>query len=437
LEVADQTDQAEQTIHQLVRMIEEKRVKVRIYTKGRLHAKAYIFDYGPVYDLYGKVRDREEKGIAITGSSNLTLSGVTHNTELNVIVNGNQNHAALTAWFEELWEEAEDFDEKLLQELKQSWAVAEVSPYELYLRTLYRLVKDRLDEESRQVTLGSKIEDALADFQKRAVEVVSGMIRQHGGGFVADVVGLGKSFIGAAIVKRQEQQGSRPLVICPAPLKEMWEGYNEEYELNAQVLSMGLISTEERAAEFLDPDHGRYRDRDFVLIDESHNFRSSETYRYEGLQRFLESGGRRVCLLTATPRNKTAWDVYHQIKLFHPNDKTLLPIDPPDLKQFFKQIENGQKKLPDLLQHVLYRRPHGRQWEEMDLDWAMDRIAERVKQTRDETYEETDEQGFTVNRTTAIGHLGGATLDNEENYLIKKLFTAGLGMLAIENQARI
>ena len=356
LEVGDQTEKAEQTIHLLVRMIEEKRVKVRISTKGRLHAKAYIFDYGPVYDLYGKVKDREERGIAITGSSNLTLSGVTHNTELNVVVHGNDNHAALTKWFDELWGEAEDFDEKLLQELKQSWVLAEISPYELYLRTLYRLVKDRIDEQRRQITLGSKIEDALADFQKRAVEVVSGMIRQHGGGFVADVVGLGKSFIGAAIVKRQEQQGMRSLIICPAPLVEMWQQYDEEYELNAKVLSMGMISSEDNAAKHLDPEHGDYRDRDFVLIDESHNFRSSETYRYEALQRFLENGAKKVCLLTATPRNKTAWDVYHQIKLFHPNDKTLLQIDPPDLKEYFKRIDSGDKKLPALLQHVLYRR---------------------------------------------------------------------------------
>ena len=76
------------------------------------------------------------------------------------------------------------------------------------------------------------------------------MIKDYGGGFVADVVGLGKSFIGAAIIKRHEQQGLRPLIICPPPLLEMWETYNEEYELNAQVLSAGLISNPERATEF-------------------------------------------------------------------------------------------------------------------------------------------------------------------------------------------
>jgi formate dehydrogenase major subunit len=86
---------------------------------------------------------------------------------------------------------------------------------------------------------------------------------------------------------------------------------------------------------------------------------------------------------------------------------------------------------------VKYRAPYADCWEERSLEWAMERIARLVKQTRDASYEETTDQGVPVNRTLAIGHLGGATLDNEENYLIKKLWTAGLGIVAVENQARI
>jgi formate dehydrogenase major subunit len=67
----------------------------------------------------------------------------------------------------------------------------------------------------------------------------------------------------------------------------------------------------------------------------------------------------------------------------------------------------------------------------------VEQIAQRVKATRDASYQERDDQGRPINRTLAIGHLGGATLDNEENYLIRKLFTAGLGIVAVENQARI
>ncbi len=92
---------------------------------------------------------------------------------------------------------------------------------------------------------------------------------------------------------------------------------------------------------------------------------------------------------------------------------------------------------PSRITTVKYRAPYGDRWEERSLDWAMDRIASLVKETRDASFEETDERGLAVNRTLAIGHLGGATLDNEENYLIKKLFTGGLGIVAVENQARI
>ncbi len=86
--------------------------------------------------------------------------------------------------------------------------------------------------------------------------------------------------------------------------------------------------------------------------------------------------------------------------------------------------------------NVLYRRPHGTEWEVIPLERAMDMVAERVMRTRAETWEELNDDGKPLRRTLGFAHLGGATLDNEENYLIKKLFTA-LGAIQIENQARI
>src|SRR5438445_6800728 len=85
---------------------------------------------------------------------------------------------------------------------------------------------------------------------------------------------------------------------------------------------------------------------------------------------------------------------------------------------------------------VLYRRPHGTRWEELDLDGAMDMIAERVLAARDDGWEEADVDGHRLRRTMGIASLGGATLDIEENYLMKKLYSA-LGAVQIENQARI
>ena len=85
---------------------------------------------------------------------------------------------------------------------------------------------------------------------------------------------------------------------------------------------------------------------------------------------------------------------------------------------------------------VLYRAPHATEWEPIELEQAMDMVAERVKAARDEHWEDEDDDGNPARRTLSMASLGGATLDNEENYLIKKLFTA-LGVVQVENQARI
>ncbi len=97
-----------------------------------------------------------------------------------------------------------------------------------------------------------------------------------------------------------------------------------------------------------------------------------------------------------------------------------------------KELVNQEGRLT----RVKYRRPHGTRWEELDLDVAMDMIAERVLAARDAGWEETDGDGHHLRRTMGIASLGGATLDIEENYLMKKLYSA-LGAVQIENQARI
>jgi hypothetical protein len=350
LERMDQTDNAQALVRSLVQMIREKRLEVRVYTKGRMHAKAYIFDY--------RNDGRYEKGLAIVGSSNLTLSGLTHNTELNVVVHGNENHTKLTEWFEGLWAEAQEFDELLMQELRQSWAEAGATPYDIYMKTLYALVSDRLDEGERgEILWDDELTRSLADFQKTAVRQAIQIIRDHGGAFVSDVVGLGKSYIGAAVVKHfVRTQGAKPLIICPKTLEDMWQGYDDEFGLDVKILPMSMLKLPDEGGARSILDQKAYKDRDFVLIDESHNFRHHSSQRYEVLADFLSRGLKKVCLLTATPRNRSAGDVYNQIKLFHQDDITHLPIDPPNLKEYFKLIERGQKRLQDLLVHILIRR---------------------------------------------------------------------------------
>jgi formate dehydrogenase major subunit len=97
-----------------------------------------------------------------------------------------------------------------------------------------------------------------------------------------------------------------------------------------------------------------------------------------------------------------------------------------------KQLVTG----PQREQKVLYRKPYGTEWQELDLATAMEMVADRVIEARRKGWQDTDQDGNPLRRTMGVASLGGATLDNEENYLIKKLFTA-LGAIQIENQARI
>jgi len=352
------TDQNESLVRLLGEMIAEDRLKIKVYTKSRLHAKAYILDF--------ENPQPNSKGIAIVGSSNISLAGFTNNTELNVYVHDNgENHDELTKWFNTLWGEAEEINEAALKEIRRSWPEYQATPYDIYMKTLYTLIKDRLDEDARGEFLWeNEITEALTDFQRDAVKRLIRIIRRYGGAFAADVVGVGKSYIGAAVIKHfRISEDARPLIICPKTLERMWLNYNSKYMLNAEVLPMSLLREgDDDNWNFLH-EEDRYRDRDFILIDESHNFRHSSPQRYKVLQDFIHTGSRKALLMTATPRNKSAHDVYNQIKLFHPNDITELPISPPNLKDYFKKIldsdtsrEKSISLFRTLLQHVLVRR---------------------------------------------------------------------------------
>jgi formate dehydrogenase major subunit len=155
---------------------------------------------------------------------------------------------------------------------------------------------------------------------------------------------------------------------------------------------------------------------------------------------------------TLTPRTKTADRVVRSVcpycavgcgqKVFVKDEKVVQIEGDPD-----SPISRGRLcpkgaaseqyvNSPSRETKVKYRRPGGTAWEDLDLDTAMDMIADRVVATREQTWEDADAQGRPLNRTRGFGLLGGATLDSEENYLIKKFFTA-MGAIQIENQARI
>ena len=342
LSLIDQTDGNEQMIRVLRELLEQHKIKIRIYALGRLHSKAYIFDYP---------ENHHDKGNVIIGSSNLSLGGLSDNTELNAIISGIGNHEKLTAWFNELWDKSEEFRVELMDELKDSWALNEVRPYDVYIKTLYHLLKDRLEIEAAEELLWEATMPPLTTFQIVAVKQALQILNDYGGVFVADVVGTGKTYIGTALLKHlQMVHGDRPLIICPKSLEDTWKDFCSEYGIQSEILTMGMIS--QGTIDLInDP---VYRNINTVLIDESHNFRYPNTNRYKNLQPYLY--GKKTILVTATPRNNTPEDIYHQIKLFHHDEETMIPIEPSNLKRFFKEAEQGNTRIQELLRYVLIRR---------------------------------------------------------------------------------
>lgn len=337
-----QTGAAQADVLTLREFIASGRIEIRSYARSRLHAKAYLCWY-PAH---------AEKGAAIVGSSNFTLAGFTGNTELNVRVTGDAEMDELKRWFEALWVDSVDVTADVALALDRSWALAETPPYHVYLKALYELYGDQL--ATPELEPGRRGGPELANFQLDAVRKALGIIDQHGGVFIGDVVGLGKTYIGAELL-RQLQYTERfpPLIICPAGLVPMWERTNELFALGAEVVSMSRIAPaaglqfDEEALDYIEeeaPADGlvleeKYPNRGVVLVDEVHNFRNGATKRYRALRHYLDGGEHKAVLLSATPQNLGPRDIYYQLRLFLDDLNHGLPLEPLHLEEYFGAVQ--------------------------------------------------------------------------------------------------
>lgn len=347
----------EAKLTKITEWIKEGKIQIKVYTKEPLHAKAYIFKFKPEI-----AKGANSEGIGIIGSSNITLSGFRRNTELNTYVRGPDNYQKINGWFNHLWESesAVPFQETLKVALEDSWALKTVCPYDIYVMTLYHLVEASLQRQTEQIWFWTDEDfmnrlrerfEAFEDFfsfQKVAIMQATNTITDYNGVFVSDVVGLGKTFIGAGLLK---QLGQRALILSPAGLTGMWEDFAESFEIDAKVISQGMLY---RGVYDKDSALYPYREREVILIDESHNFRNRGTNKYDELQPFL--AGKKVILMTATPQNTSVWNIYNQIKLFHQDESNPFPVEGSNLHKLFKDIEVGKFRIQSMLKYVLIRR---------------------------------------------------------------------------------
>ncbi|MBA7531978.1 hypothetical protein ES705_24204 [subsurface metagenome] len=217
----EQNDENESGLAALWELIRDKKVDIRVFNKGTLHSKAYIFDLPETNYL---------QGIAIVGSSNLSISGLSNNSELNVQVANQNDYKEIKEWFDKLWDESEDFNDLFMNVVKESWFQKKVTPYEIYIKTLYHLVKERIEIKEHSA-LTAFDQSLLYPFQRdaynRSIDILENPENPQDGVFVSDVVGLGKSFIAIALISYYwSVKQKAALIICPASLKIMWEDYN-------------------------------------------------------------------------------------------------------------------------------------------------------------------------------------------------------------------
>ncbi|MGH8645677.1 MAG: helicase-related protein [Gammaproteobacteria bacterium] len=300
------TNADEAGLRRLAAQLKAGKLVVKLFLRHPLHAKLYLlFRVDPINPIVGYL-----------GSSNLTLSGLSHQGELNVDVLDHDAASKLARWFDDRWNDrwCVDITTELVQVIDESWAREEaLPPYPIYVKMAYHLSREARAGLS-EFRIPPEFGRRLFDYQVAAVKIAAHHLNKRGGVLIGDVVGLGKTLMATALAKIfQDDHFTETLIICPKNLVKMWEDYVSEYRLLAKVLSVT------RAGREL-PELRRYR---VVLIDESHNLRNREGKRYRAIQEYIQENESKCILLSATPYNKTYLDLSSQLRLFVPEDKDL------------------------------------------------------------------------------------------------------------------
>jgi len=353
IEGFDLITDCEDSVKSLIGFLKKENVEVRIYDGGFLHGKAYIFD-----------------DLVIIGSSNFTVAGLTHNTELNSVSLQAAAQYTRREWFDKFWnhECTRDFREELIQILEDSrFGTNEYTPYQVYIKALYELQKEDInwgEEGDDPDRPGSMVE--LTEFQADAVTRILSRLKKYRGVLVADSVGLGKTWIAKKIIEEFGfYQRKRFLVICPAQLRGMWRSEVGDLIHTESIISLEELASEEYLQKARRATSERLEDVELIVVDESHNLRNPLSNKWENfftlVYDHIAKTGRRpyIVFLTATPINNTIWDLYWQLMLLVGMDKTaFIRENIPDLFDFFKRVDKLEdpSMLGDVLNEISIRR---------------------------------------------------------------------------------
>ena len=306
--------------------LRSRQIECRVYDKDKFHAKSYI--------THAKLEVVGSQ--ALVGSSNFTRPGLTQNIELNVQIQSAREVAQLQEWFETHWNEAREITEEVIETISRH--TRQYSPFDVYAKALQQFFRGHELTATEWDETQSRMFSKLDRYQKEAYWALMKIARQHGGAFLCDGVGLGKTFVGLMLIERfLLHEGKRVVLFAPKAAKEgVWEPHLRQWLPHIGGVGGADFSN---LVVFNHTDLGRKGDfperfqriaelADVVVIDEAHHFRNPgrrgdsdkdiEPSRYYRLFELLHNTERSktVFMLTATPINNRLSDFRHMIELF-------------------------------------------------------------------------------------------------------------------------
>lgn len=328
MEKSEDSYRVEESVKTFIKWIKNGKIEMRIYPDAPIHAKVYIIrkNMEKVPDQYGSV---------ITGSSNFSKSGLVNNLEFNVELKDSRDVDFALTKFEELWNNAIDISEEYENTItEKTWINDDITPYELFLKTLYEYFKEEINEDKND-TWNENLPDGFMKLQYQTDAVIQAKksLDAYNGVFISDVVGLGKTFICAMLAQRLK---GRKLVICPPVLKDYWSRTLETFEVSATVESIGRLDSILENEDLM-------KNVKYVFVDEAHRFRNQKTDSFNKLHQICYN--KKVILITATPQNNYSSDIANQIYLFQSkNNSTIIPNN-KNIEAFFNKLDSELKKL--------------------------------------------------------------------------------------------
>ncbi|MXZ96148.1 MAG: helicase [Acidimicrobiaceae bacterium] len=326
-------------VEAVVEAIAQGRIECRVYRKDKFHAKTYITH--AKFDVLGAQ--------ALVGSSNFTRPGLTRNVELNIKVESGREVAQLQDWFETHWAAAEDVTEDVLRTITRH--TADFTPFDVYAKALHEFFRGRELTAGEWDESQSRMFGHLDRYQQEAYWSLMKIARQHGGAFLCDGVGLGKTFVGLMLIERLVlHENKRVVLFAPKAAREgVWEPHLRRWLPHiggvgggADFSSLSVFSHTDlgRGNEFPERFQRMTDLADAVIVDEAHHFRNrgsrgddselsgngerlDRRSRYWRLYDMLDGSTRSklLFLLTATPVNNRLADFRHMAELFTRGDE--------------------------------------------------------------------------------------------------------------------